>query len=71
MSEVVKFSAEIDREVLEGLKTLAAKTQRTLASVVNEAAAQYLARALVGPAFRDTVDDVLERNAELLERLAR
>jgi predicted small metal-binding protein len=71
MSEMVKFAAQMDAEVLEGLREHAKETHRTLASVLTEAAAQYLDRARVRPVFREAADEVLHEHRELLERLAR
>lgn len=58
-------------EVLKEFRKLAAESGRTLASVINEAAEQYLARRRVRPAFRDAAEKVMDQHAELLERLAR
>lgn len=71
MADMVKFSSKIRPEVLDDLRKLAEETGRTLASVLNEAAEQYLGRERVRPAFRDAAEHVMEENAELLTRLAR
>lgn len=68
---MTKFSSQLDREVLEALRALAKESHRTLASVLNEAAAEYLARARLRPAFRDAAEEVLTDHEELLRRLAR
>lgn len=71
MAESVTFSAELDPDVLERLSDFASTADRTVASVLNEAVEQYLQRACVRPAFREATEQVLDRNAELLVRLAK
>lgn len=71
MGDMVKFSSKIRPEVLEDLRRHASEAGRTLASVLNEAAEQYLARERVRPAVRDAAEAVMDDHAELLERLAR
>ena len=71
MGERVKFSSKMDRTVLEELRQHAAETNRSLAALITEAAAQYLERARVRPAFRKHAEQVLDENAELLARLAK
>ncbi|MFW5877031.1 MAG: CopG family transcriptional regulator [Myxococcota bacterium] len=71
MAGSVKFSSKMRPEVLEALRKHAAESDRTLASVLNDAAEQYLARARVRPAFRQAAEQVMDEHAELLERLAR
>jgi len=68
---MVKFSSKLDEETLEALRAYAAQTDRTISAVLTEAVRDYLARARVRPAFREATEDVLDRHAELLERLAR
>lgn len=71
MAEMTKFSSQLDREVLEQLRALAKESHRTLASVLNEAATEYLERVRVRPAFRDAAEEVMTEHDELLRRLAR
>lgn len=68
---VVKFSSQMREELLEELRKHASESGRTLASVLSEAAEQYLAREQIRPAFREATEAVLDEHAELLERLAR
>lgn len=68
---MIKFSSKIRPEVLEKARAYAAEEGRTLASVVDEAVAQYLERVRVRPAFVSAAEEVMDRHAELLERLAR
>lgn len=68
---MVKFSTKIDPEVLEELRAFARAQDRTLASVVNEAAKTYLERERVRPAFVAAADEILAEHSELLQRLAR
>ena len=71
MSEMVKFSSQMRAEVLAAAREHAAESGRTLASVLDEAVAEYLERARIRPAFRDAAERVIDQHAELLERLAR
>lgn len=71
MSGMVKFSSQMDRTVLQELRQYARAKDRTLASVLNEAASEYLARELVRPAFRRAADEIMDVHADLLKRLAR
>jgi hypothetical protein len=71
VSEFVKFSSKIRPDVLDELRRHATRSGRTLASLVDEAVEQYLARELVRPAFRDAAERVLDEHADLLHRLAR
>lgn len=71
MAGYVKFSSKMRPEVLEALRQHASRSERTLASVLNEAAEAYLARAQVRPAFRAAAEQVMDEHAELLDRLAR
>lgn len=71
MAGSVKFSSKMQPEVLEALRKHAAQADRTLASVLNEAAEQYLARVRVRPAFQRAAEQVMDEHAALLERLAR
>lgn len=68
---MVKFSAQIDREVLEQLREHAAETGRTLAWVLTQAASEYLERARLRPAFVSAAEEIINDHAELLERLAK
>ncbi|MCA9531742.1 MAG: hypothetical protein KC543_16570 [Myxococcales bacterium] len=71
MAVSVKFSSKMDAEVLDELRAFAAQNDRTLASVLNEAATEYLQRVGVRPAFRRAAARVLDEHAELLARLAK
>lgn len=71
MADAVKPSSEMRPELLEQLRRHAEASNRTLASVLDEAAEQYLARERVSPAFREATEHVLDEHADLLERLAR
>jgi len=71
MGETVKFSSKMHRQVLDDLRRHAAETNRTLASLLTEAARQLLERERVRPAFRALVEEVMDEHAELLERLSR
>lgn len=71
VAATVKFSSKMDARVLKGLRAHAAREGRTLSAVLTAAAAQYLERATLRPAFRTAAREVLDDHAELLERLAR
>lgn len=71
MRAAVKFSSKMSPKVLGALRAQAEASGRTLASLLEEAATQYLERARVRPAFRKAAERVLDRNAALLERLAK
>jgi hypothetical protein len=66
-----KFATQIDETTLEDLRDYAKSTGRSISGVVTEAVGEYLKRTSVRPAFRNAMDEVLEDNAELLNRLAK
>jgi predicted transcriptional regulator len=66
-----KFATQIDAAVLRRLRRFAREQDRSISRIVSEAVAAYLDRAEVRPAFRRAMDEVLDDNAELLERLAK
>jgi predicted transcriptional regulator len=69
--KAVKFATLIDQRVARELRSFAAETDRSISKIVTEAIAEYLAKYRVRPAFRSALADVLDENAELLERLAK
>lgn len=69
--KAVKFATQIDERVLNDLKEYTKKSDRTISSVVTEALAEYLKKGQLRPAFRSAMNDVLDENAELLQRLAK
>jgi hypothetical protein len=69
--KATKFATQLDEAVLRRLRRYAREQGRSISRIVNEAVAAYLDRAEVRPAFRRAVEDVLDENRELLERLAR
>jgi predicted transcriptional regulator len=69
--KAVKFATQIDQRVARELRSFAAETDRSISKIVTEAIAEYLAKYRVRPAFRSALADVLDENAELLERLAK
>ena len=71
MSDMVKFSSKMDAEILEALRAHAREEGRTVASLLTEAAREYLARSRVRPAFREAAEAVIVEHDELLERLAK
>lgn len=71
MGKAIKFATQIDEKVLKDLKSFANQSDRTISSVVTEAVAEFIHRAKVRPAFRRAMEQVLDDDAELLERLAK
>ena len=71
MGKAIKFATQIDEKVLKDLKSFADQSDRTISSVVTEAVAEFIHRAKVRPAFRRAMEQVLDGDAELLERLAK
>jgi hypothetical protein len=71
MARAIKFSSKMSPETLKELRRYADESGRTLASVIGEAAEEYLRRAHVRPAFRAAAEQVMKEHADLLERLAR
>ena len=51
----------MDAKVLDKLRAHAKASGRTLASVLDDAAAEYLERVLVRPVFRRSTERVLDR----------
>lgn len=66
-----KFATQIDETVLKNLKSYTEATDRSISSVVTEAVAEYLQRVRLRPAFRKAMEEVIDENADLLERLAK
>ncbi len=71
MSDSDKFSTKIDRKVLKELKSYADISGRTVASIVSDAVAEYVARQRVRPDVLQAIDESLTEHADLLRRLAR
>ena len=71
MSESLKFSSKMARDVLEALRDYAERNDRTVAGVLTEAVRSYLARVQLRPAFIDAATDVMDEHEELLRRLAK
>lgn len=71
MSEMAKFSAQMEKQTLEALREYAKVEGRTLASVLTDAARLLLERARVRPAFHDAAVEVMNEHDELLRRLAK
>ena len=66
-----KFATMIESDVARDLRADASASDRSIASVVNEALAEYLQRYRVRPAFQSAMDEVVTDHAEVLARLAR
>ena len=71
MSQMVKFSSQMDPAIFENLRDYAKREDRKLGNVLSDAVRMYLERARVRPVFDDAATQVLNDNDELLRRLAR
>lgn len=66
-----KFSTQIDEQVLKDLKEFASSSEYSISKIVTDAVSEYLQKVRVRPVFRQAMEDVIEDNKELLERLAK
>jgi len=66
-----KFSTLVDEKILQELKHHADESGKSISWLVNEAVAEYLNRARTRPAFVASMNEVLDRHADLLQRLAK
>lgn len=66
-----KFSTLVDEQVLQELKQHATESGKSISWLVSEAVSEYLVRTRTRPAFTSAMSDVLDRNADLLDRLAK
>lgn len=66
-----KFSTQIDEKVLKDLKEYASSSDHSISKIVTDAVTEYLQKIKVRPVFRKSMDQVIEENRELLERLAK
>jgi len=71
MKAAKKFATQIEESVLKELKKFVKQEDRKISAVVSEALSEYLNKRRVRPAFRSAMNEVLDENAELLERLAK
>lgn len=71
MAKLKKFATQIDEKTLKDLRSYAVAQDRNISSIVSEAVAEYLHRSKLRPAFRTSMDEVLEDHSELLKRLAK
>jgi predicted transcriptional regulator len=69
--KAVKFATQLDANVARDLRRFAEHTDRSISRIVSEAVAEYIARYQVRPVVRQAMDNVLERHADLLARLAK
>jgi hypothetical protein len=67
----VKFSTQVDAEVLRELRAVAEETGQSISTLVTEALAAHLQRVRVRPAFRHAMEEVMDEHAEVLRRLAK
>ena len=71
MATTVKFSTKMNKDVLARLRQYAQSSDRAIAQIVSEAVAEYMERVEVRPAFRTTVDEILNQHEGLLKELAK
>ena len=71
MAEVEKFSSQMDAAVLAELRKHAKESDRRFASVLTEAAREYLLRSRLRPAVIEAAERLFDENEELLKRLAK
>lgn len=69
--KVRKFATQINENTLDELRSYAKSTGRSISGVVSEAVEEYLNRAKVRPAFQNSMSEILDDHAELLDRLAK
>lgn len=67
----VELGTQLDAEVLGRLRRFAKEQDRSVSRVVNEAIEAYLDRAELRPAVRRAMEQVLDDDEGLLERLSR
>ena len=70
MKNAVKFATQLDIKVLEALKSYASEQELKISSVVNQAIEEYLSKYKVRPAFKQSMQNIIENNQELLKKLA-
>ncbi len=70
MKKAVKFATQMDEEVLSSLKGYASEKKLTISSIVTQAIDEYLKKYKVRPAFRESMENVIDRNKDLLKKLA-
>lgn len=70
-TDLVKFSSQMDRQVLAELRDYARQSNRRIADILTEAVTAHLQQMRVRPAFRDAAETIVSENQELLSRLAR
>lgn len=68
---MVKVSSKVEEEVWEALRQMAAESHQSMAGLLTEAIKEYLQRRRIRPVVLKHLDDSIEENRELGERLAR
>jgi hypothetical protein len=66
-----KFSTLVDDAVLAELKQYSQDSGKSISWLVNEAVAEYLQRSQVRPAFLASMNRVLDKHSDLMNRLAK
>jgi predicted transcriptional regulator len=66
-----KFATQIDEDVLRELKVFAEASDRSISKIVTDAISEYLKKAQVRKVFRSAMNEVIDDNEDLLERLAK
>lgn len=71
MAKPKKFATQIDESTLKSLKAYARTSERSISKIVDEAVREYLQKTQVRPAFRQSMEQVIDENEDLLRRLAK
>ncbi|MBW8886260.1 MAG: ribbon-helix-helix protein, CopG family [Fibrobacteres bacterium] len=66
-----KFSTLVDDAVLAELKQYSQESGKSISWLVNEAVAEYLQRSRLRPAFLESMNRVLDKHSDLMQRLAK
>jgi hypothetical protein len=71
MSKLVKFSAQMNKDLFQNIRLHAKESGQKLTAIFNEMAATYLKSRRVRPEVMKATETVLREDRELLERLAK
>jgi len=69
--DMIKVSSKVESSVWEELRKLAKESHQSMAGLLTEAIKEYVCRRRIRPAVLAHLDDSIEVNRELGERLAR
>ena len=69
--KTVSFATQIDGAVLEEVRTSAKELGQSISKFVENALVEHLQRVRVRPVFTNAMNQVIDENAELPDRLAK